>query len=152
MNAWRKILELDSERMVTAGSPDALRGAIRRGTDLRIDTEFRHNGHLEPGSPNHEIVREVSGFRVTCLVGGRWAAGIMNLRLPIVPPTGFGPRASMSFVLDTTERRIFCAGAQPVVRVKPAIPMRYESRGWDFGWLMRARTARSRAGCATRTH
>ena len=22
-----------------------------------------------------------------------------------------------------------------VVRVKPAVPMRYESHGWDFGWL-----------------
>jgi hypothetical protein len=36
----------------------------------------------------------------------------------------------------STERRIFCAGTQPVVRVKPGIPLRYESRGWDFGWLM----------------
>jgi len=25
------------------------------------------------------------------------------------------------------------------VRVAPAIPLRYRSRGWDFGWLM-ART------------
>jgi hypothetical protein len=25
------------------------------------------------------------------------------------------------------------------VRVRPAIPLRYTSRGWDFGWLM-ART------------
>jgi hypothetical protein len=36
----------------------------------------------------------------------------------------------------STERRIFCAGAQPVVRVRPAIPMSYVSQGWDFGWLM----------------
>ena len=36
----------------------------------------------------------------------------------------------------STERRIFCAGAQPAVRVKPSIPLGYESRGWDFGWLM----------------
>jgi len=35
-----------------------------------------------------------------------------------------------------TERRLFSAGTQPTVRVKPAIPMRYESSGWDFGWLM----------------
>ena len=35
-----------------------------------------------------------------------------------------------------TERRIFCAGTQPVVRVAPAIPLAYRSRGWDFGWLM----------------
>jgi len=35
-----------------------------------------------------------------------------------------------------TERRIFSAGTQPVVRVRPDIPMRYRTRGWDFGWLM----------------
>jgi len=35
-----------------------------------------------------------------------------------------------------TERRLFTAGTRPVVRVKPAIPLRYESKNWDFGWLM----------------
>lgn len=36
----------------------------------------------------------------------------------------------------STERRIFFAGSQPVVRVRPAIPLWYRSEGWDFGWLM----------------
>jgi len=36
----------------------------------------------------------------------------------------------------STGRKIFCAGTQPVVRVRPAIPLRYTSRGWDFGWLL----------------
>ena len=35
-----------------------------------------------------------------------------------------------------TEQRLFMVGSHPIVRVKPAIPMRYQSRGWDFGWLM----------------
>ena len=35
-----------------------------------------------------------------------------------------------------TERRWFVAGSHPVVRVKPAVPLLYESSGWDFGWLM----------------
>ena len=35
-----------------------------------------------------------------------------------------------------TQERLFIAGTHPVVRAKPAIPMRYETRGWDFGWLM----------------
>ncbi|MEA1951222.1 MAG: twin-arginine translocation signal domain-containing protein, partial [Planctomycetota bacterium] len=35
-----------------------------------------------------------------------------------------------------TKRKIFCAGSQPVVRVRPGIPMKYASGGWDFGWLM----------------
>lgn len=38
-----------------------------------------------------------------------------------------------------TEQRMFIAGTHPLVRVKPGIPLQYESRGWDFGWLM-ART------------
>ena len=35
-----------------------------------------------------------------------------------------------------TDRRIFCAGTQPLVRVKPGIPMQYETGASDFGWLM----------------
>ena len=35
-----------------------------------------------------------------------------------------------------TDRKLFIAGTHPLVRVRPAIPMRYVSRGWDFGWLM----------------
>lgn len=33
------------------------------------------------------------------------------------------------------EQRLFMTGSHPVVRVKPSIPLRYESMGWDFGWL-----------------
>jgi hypothetical protein len=36
---------------------------------------------------------------------------------------------------ETVSKR-FAAGAQPTVRVKPAVPMRYQSQGWDFGWLL----------------
>jgi hypothetical protein len=35
-----------------------------------------------------------------------------------------------------TQSRQFMVGTQPVVRVRPSIPMLYASRGWDFGWLM----------------
>jgi hypothetical protein len=38
-----------------------------------------------------------------------------------------------------TGRKLFITGTHPLVRVRPAIPLRYVSRGWDFGWLM-ART------------
>ena len=262
MAAWKNVLELDNKCSVTSGSDTALQAAISNGADLRIYTEFRHDEHVEPGSSNRELVQEVSDFRVTYLVDNRWVAGIMNLRMPISPPDGFGPRASMSFFmynqdgrqaiarpyldgmpahgkigpspledhsampkyhqhdgwdagtnapssnftylfenfryfvrddwrevlshdadgtviggsldelteafvqgsevkvgirglccdlgsdLDheifvqtgpgyySTQRRIFSAGCQPVVRVRPAIPMSYESRAWDFGWLM----------------
>ena len=35
-----------------------------------------------------------------------------------------------------TAQKLFIAGTIPTVRVKPAVPLRYTSRGWDFGWLM----------------
>ena len=38
-----------------------------------------------------------------------------------------------------TERKLFIAGANPLVRVRPAIPLRYATRAWDVTWLM-ART------------
>ena len=34
------------------------------------------------------------------------------------------------------EQGLFVAGSHPVVRVKPDIPLSYQSRGWDFGWLL----------------
>ena len=38
-----------------------------------------------------------------------------------------------------TEQRLFTAGTHPIVRVRPRVPARYETHGWDFGWVM-ART------------
>lgn len=35
-----------------------------------------------------------------------------------------------------TELKQFMAASHPVVRVTPDIPMCYQSKGWDFGWLM----------------
>ena len=35
-----------------------------------------------------------------------------------------------------TVQQLFIAGTHPTIRVKPALPLVYTSRGWDFGWLM----------------
>ena len=35
-----------------------------------------------------------------------------------------------------TDQRRFIIGSHPIVRVAPGVPVRYRSRGWDFGWLM----------------
>ena len=40
---------------------------------------------------------------------------------------------------DYTGRGLFMTGTHPLVRIRPAIPLRYTSGNWDFGWLM-ART------------
>jgi hypothetical protein len=265
-NSWKCVYSLDSARRRTSGSEKGLAAAIRRGADLRIYTEFRHNEHIDVTSKDSQLIQEVADFRVSYLLEDRWAAGIINLRQPISLPDGFGPRPSMSFFMynqngqqaiarpyldglprtsrpgpsplddhsampkyhqldgwDTetnapssnfifdferyrfyvhdeweellshtpegrvisgsveqlakefshgrevkvgirglcadltaeptrameheifvqvgscyyyTERKQFMAASHPVVRVKPAIPIRYESKGWDFGWLM----------------
>ena len=93
------LLTLDSKRNVTSGSPEALRKAIAEGGDLRIYTGFRHNEHIDVHSDNHELIDEISDFRETWLVDGRWVAGVMNMRMPVVPPGIFGARPSWSFFL-----------------------------------------------------
>ena len=35
-----------------------------------------------------------------------------------------------------TETGLFVAGTHPLIRVKPGVPLRYTSGGWDFGWLI----------------
>jgi hypothetical protein len=35
-----------------------------------------------------------------------------------------------------TAQKLFLIGSHPVVRVRPGIPLRYTTGGWDFGWLM----------------
>jgi len=92
-------LTLNGDRTIRDGSFAALAAAIGRAADLRIATEFRHNEHIDTSSDDTELIREVAEFRVTYLLEGRWAAGIMTLRQPVELPDGFGPRPSMSFFL-----------------------------------------------------
>ncbi len=35
-----------------------------------------------------------------------------------------------------TRQKLLSSGTRPTVRVKPDIPMMYQSNGWDFGWLL----------------
>jgi hypothetical protein len=143
MTDWTCALQLDSTRAVTAGSEAALCDAVRRGADLRIYTEFRHNEHIDLDSPNDEVVREVAEFRETILVQDRWAGGIMTLRQPVDIPDGFGPRPSMSFFLYNQDGRQ--AIARPHLDGVPAVgdkgpspltsytnmPKYHQQDGWD---------------------
>ena len=96
---WKTVLTLNSDRTIAAGSPQALRDAIRRGADLRVYTEFWHDEHIDTDSDNHELIQETTDFRVTYLLENRWVAGVITLRQPISLPVGFGPRPSMSFFM-----------------------------------------------------
>ncbi len=102
---WTCALELDDSRSITAGRQSALRDAIRRGADLRIYTEFRHNEHIDPASDDTEVVREVAEFKATYLVDERWVAGIMTMRQPVELPDGFGQPPSMSFFMYNEDGR-----------------------------------------------
>ena len=95
---------MDFDRKITAGSPQALHDAIRRGADLRIYTEFRHNEHIDPSSDNPEMIREVSDFPATYLIDDRWVAAMMTLRQPVTLPGTFG-RPSMSFFMYNEDGR-----------------------------------------------
>ena len=50
MSEWTKVLELDHDRAIAAGSEEALADSIRGGADLRIGTQFLHGEHIDPSS------------------------------------------------------------------------------------------------------
>lgn len=99
MSKIKSVLELDMQRNITKGSPEALRSAIKNGANLRVYTEFRHNEHIDGDSPNNEMIREVSDFPCTYLIDDRWVSGMMTLRQPVTLPDRFGERASMSYFM-----------------------------------------------------
>src|SRR5688500_6822084 len=137
------LMTLGPDRSVTSGSAAELAAAIRRGADLRIYTEFRHNEHIDTSSDDSDLVQEVAEFRVTYLLGDRWVAGIMTLRQPVDLPHGFGPRPSMSFFLynqngDQAIARPYLDGP-PVMGVRGAsprsdhtnMPKYHQADSWD---------------------
>ena len=144
MTDWNEVLTLDAERRITGGSPERLADAVRRGADLRILTEFRHDEHIDVESDCSELVREAAEFAVTCLVDDRWCAGIMSLRQPVDLPDGFGPRPSMSYFLYNQD------GTQAIARLHldgqaasaapdasspegPVMPKYHAADYWDGG-------------------
>ena len=61
---WKCALTLDRQRRQISGSTETLAAAIRRGADLRIYTEFRHNEHVDTKSTSRELVKEVADFSI----------------------------------------------------------------------------------------
>ena len=138
-------LTLNADRSIRAGSFDALNAAIRRGADLRIATEFRHNEHIDPASTSTELVREVAEFRETYLIADRWSAAFMTLRMPVDIPVGFGPRPSMSFFMYNQDgqqaiARPYLDGPPAKGEIGPtalddhrAMPRYHQHDSWDGG-------------------
>lgn len=90
------------------------------------------SGEVLSGSLAHLIEAFSSGCAIRL--------GIENLcqplcdeSAPMVPHEVFVQGGSAYYY---TEQKLFMIGSHPVVRVRPTIPLRYVSEGWDFGWLM----------------
>ena len=144
-NPWKSALELDASRQPVSGSGEELVGAIRRGADLRIMTEFKNNEHIDTGSDSAELIEEVAEFAGTYLIEDRWVAGIMTLRQPISLPDGFGSRPSMSFFLYNQDGRQAIArpyldGGEVTAEPGPSdvadhssMPKYHQLDGWDQG-------------------
>ena len=77
----------------------------------------------------------VEAFREGCAI----KIGVSGLCDDFTPP-GESPPPHEVFVqtgsaYHYTEQSLFMVGSHPLVRVRPAIPLRYATNNWDFGWL-----------------
>lgn len=112
--SWTCALELRPDRSIAAGSYEQLAAAIRRGSDLRIYTEFLFEEHIVPGGDGHPerngLIREVIDFRETLLIDDRHVAAVTTLRQPLHPPFGFnGSQPKLSLFLYNMDAHQACA-------------------------------------------
>lgn len=74
-------------------------------------------------------------FRAGCAI----KIGVSGLCESLAPPGETAPRHEVFVQTGSayyyTEQRLLMVGSHPLVRVSPAIPMRYSGGAWDFGWL-----------------
>ena len=89
-------------------------------------------GQVESGS----LEELVDAFSSGCAV----KIAVRDLCDELAPQAGSG--LSHAVFVETgscyyyAEQELFVTGSHPVVRVRSGIPVRYETEGWDFGWLM----------------
>ena len=94
---------------------------------------FAHDGQGRPGSGS--LAELVEAFRagralkvaVTGLCDDLAGEGEETLAHEVFVQTG------SAYYYNDLE--LLMVGTHPLVRVRPAIPMRYTTGGWDFGWL-----------------
>ena len=127
---WTTALELNGRMQRTAGSPEALRDAIRRGADLQANSAFYHDEHVDTDSSQHELVEEAMDMRATYLIDDRWCAGAQTLRQPVELPADFGPRPSLSLFLYNEDGGQ--AIARPYLDGPPATGQRNEAPPADY--------------------
>lgn len=109
---------------------ETLRYFVRE--DWREVLHHRSDGHVVSGS----VDALADAFRA----GAEFKVGVRDLCADLeggdrseLPHEVFIQLGSCYYY---TAQKLFIAGAHPVPRVRPAIPLRYETQGWDYAWLL----------------
>jgi hypothetical protein len=93
---------------------------------------------------HHDSTGEVIAGSLTALIDAFSSGCAIKLGITGLCSSLAGPEATLTHEVFVhggaayyyTEQKLFMIGSHPIVRVRPAIPLRYASEAWDFGWLM----------------
>jgi hypothetical protein len=100
--------------------------------DWREVLHHRSDGEVVSGS----IDDLAEAFRS----GAEFKVGVRNLCADLAAEDGPALPHEVFIQLGScyyyTRQKLFIAGAHPVPRVRPAVPLRYGPRGWDYTWLL----------------
>lgn len=107
---WREVLHHRADGAVRSGSIDELADAFRRGAEFKVGIRG--------------LCADLAAGDRTSTTGSSAAA---------LPHEVFIQLGSCYYY---TQQKLFIAGAHPVPRVRPDIPLRYTTRGWDYTWLL----------------
>ncbi len=111
---WEQVLSHAADGSVVSGSVEALADAVAAGSEVKIAVR----GLCEDLSPVPE-------------------SSVPASELPASqPPVDHEVFIHLGACYYYTQSKRLMASANPVVRTRPTIPLRYTSTGWDFGWLM----------------
>lgn len=108
---WREVLHHTSDGAVVSGSIDDLADAFRRGAEFKVGIR---------GLCGDLRANDASGFQ-------RPTEGVA------LPHEAFIQLGSCYYY---TQQKLFIAGAHPLPRIVPDVPLRYTTRGWDYTWLL----------------
>ena len=90
------------------------------------------NGQIARGSLADLVDAFTSGSAIKVAVSGI-AGGLCSDAQPSIAHEVLVQIGSAYYY---TENGLFVAGTHPLIRVRPEVPLRYTSGGWDFGWLL----------------
>ena len=122
---WREIFSAEADGTARSGTVAALAGALAKGMAVKVGVEGLCAEMADGGSPEHTVF-------VLCHSTVRDSATLSQQSARVWRLANL---ARINNQYHATEQGILSAASHLVVRVKPAVPMRYESHGWDFGWL-----------------